>query len=91
MGVEGLALHRFTADGPPGVLLGYGNLSEPAIEQGVRLLGEAYRETHRQDVSRYLRTTRNTPTTSSTSPTMRVVAIGCLAIPSRPKRSIDHS
>ncbi len=45
VGAEGLALHRFAADGPPGVLLGYGNLSEPAIEQGVKLLGEAYRET----------------------------------------------
>ena len=31
--------------GQPGLLLGYGNLSEPAIEQGVQLLGEAYRET----------------------------------------------
>lgn len=41
---EGLALHRFAADGEPGVLLGYGNLSEPAIEQGLKLLGEAYRE-----------------------------------------------
>jgi GntR family transcriptional regulator/MocR family aminotransferase len=37
VGVEGLALHSFT----PGLVLGYGNLSEPAIEQGVRLLGEA--------------------------------------------------
>lgn len=44
VGAEGLSLHSFTADGPPGVLLGYGNLSEPAIEQGVRLLGEAYAE-----------------------------------------------
>jgi GntR family transcriptional regulator / MocR family aminotransferase len=42
VGAEGLALHRFSADGPPGVLLGYGSLSEPAIEQGARLLGEAY-------------------------------------------------
>ncbi len=42
VGAEGLSLHRFTPSGPPGVLLGYGNLSEPAIEQGVRLLGEAY-------------------------------------------------
>jgi hypothetical protein len=25
-------------------VLGYGNLSEPAIEQGVRLLGEAFAE-----------------------------------------------
>lgn len=42
VGAEGLALHRFAADGPGGVLLGYGAMSEPAIEQGVRLLGEAY-------------------------------------------------
>jgi GntR family transcriptional regulator / MocR family aminotransferase len=42
VGAEGLALHRFAADGPPGILLGYGNLSEPAIEQGIRLLGDAY-------------------------------------------------
>jgi len=44
VGAEGLALHRFAADGEPGVLLGYGNLSEPAIEQGVKLLAEAFRE-----------------------------------------------
>ena len=44
VGIEGLALHRFLPGGPPGVLLGFGNLSEPAIEQGVRLLGEAYAE-----------------------------------------------
>jgi GntR family transcriptional regulator/MocR family aminotransferase len=44
VGAEGLALHRFAANGPPGILLGYGNLSEPAIEQGVKLLGEAYRQ-----------------------------------------------
>jgi GntR family transcriptional regulator/MocR family aminotransferase len=42
VGAEGLALHRFAADGTPGVLLGYGSMSEPAIEQGVRLLSEAY-------------------------------------------------
>ena len=28
----------------PGVLLGFGNLSEPAIEQGVRLIAEALAE-----------------------------------------------
>ena len=44
VGVEGLALHSFVPGGAPGVLLGYGNLSEPAIEQGVRLLGEALAE-----------------------------------------------
>jgi len=41
VGMEGLAWHRFAHGGPPGVLLGFGNLSEPAIEQGVRLIGEA--------------------------------------------------
>ena len=41
VGVEGLAWHRFRDAGPPGVLLGYGNLSEPAIERGVQLLAEA--------------------------------------------------
>jgi GntR family transcriptional regulator/MocR family aminotransferase len=42
VGMEGFAWHRFREGGPPGVLLGFGNLSEPAIEQGVRLLAEAY-------------------------------------------------
>jgi GntR family transcriptional regulator/MocR family aminotransferase len=44
VGVEGLAWHRFAHGGPPGVLLGYGNLSVPALEQGVRLLAEALAE-----------------------------------------------
>ncbi len=42
VGMEGLSWHRFTPGGPPGLLLGYGNLSEPALEQGVRLLADAY-------------------------------------------------
>ncbi len=42
VGAEGLSLHRFTPGGPPGLVLGYGNLAEPAIEQGVHLLGEAF-------------------------------------------------
>jgi GntR family transcriptional regulator/MocR family aminotransferase len=41
VGMEGLAWHRFAHGGPPGVVLGYGNLSEPAIEQGVRLIAQA--------------------------------------------------
>jgi GntR family transcriptional regulator / MocR family aminotransferase len=41
VGMEGLSWHRFAHGGPPGVLLGYGNLSEPAIEQGIRLLADA--------------------------------------------------
>jgi GntR family transcriptional regulator / MocR family aminotransferase len=44
VGVEGLALHRYLPGGEPGVLLGHANLSEPAIEHGVRLLGEAFAE-----------------------------------------------
>jgi GntR family transcriptional regulator/MocR family aminotransferase len=44
VGVEGLALHRFESGGPPGLVLGFGNLSEPAIEHGLRLLGEAWAE-----------------------------------------------
>jgi GntR family transcriptional regulator / MocR family aminotransferase len=42
VGVEGLSLHRFTHGGSPGLLLGYGNLSEPAIDQGVHLLAQAF-------------------------------------------------
>ena len=41
VGLEGLAWHRYGAEGQPGMLLGYANLAEPAIEQGVRLIGEA--------------------------------------------------
>ncbi len=44
VGMEGLAWHRFAHGGSPGVVLGYGNLSEPAIEQGVRLIAEALAE-----------------------------------------------
>jgi GntR family transcriptional regulator / MocR family aminotransferase len=41
VGMEGLSWHRFTHGGAPGLLLGYGNLSEPAIEQGIRLIADA--------------------------------------------------
>ncbi|HKI67760.1 MAG TPA: hypothetical protein VJ989_10890 [Solirubrobacterales bacterium] len=41
VGVEGLALHRFASGGPPGLVLGFAGLSEPAIDHGVRLLAEA--------------------------------------------------
>ncbi|HEY2283532.1 MAG TPA: PLP-dependent aminotransferase family protein [Solirubrobacteraceae bacterium] len=44
VGMEGLAWHRSAHGGPPGVLLGYGNLSEPAIEHGVRLIAQALDE-----------------------------------------------
>jgi GntR family transcriptional regulator / MocR family aminotransferase len=45
VGMEGLSWHRFTHGGAPGLLLGYGNLPEPAIEHGVRLIGEALAST----------------------------------------------
>jgi GntR family transcriptional regulator/MocR family aminotransferase len=41
VGVEGLSLHRFNAAGSPGLVLGFGCLSEPAIDHGIRLLAEA--------------------------------------------------
>jgi GntR family transcriptional regulator / MocR family aminotransferase len=44
VGMEGLSWHRFMSGGAPGVLLGYGNLSEPAIEHGVRLIAQALAE-----------------------------------------------
>ncbi len=44
VGMEGLSWHRFAHGGAPGILLGYGNLSEPAIEQGVRLIAQALAE-----------------------------------------------
>jgi GntR family transcriptional regulator/MocR family aminotransferase len=44
VGLEGLALHRFKPGGPPGLVLGFANLPEPAIEQSVRLVAEALAE-----------------------------------------------
>ncbi|HXS33265.1 MAG TPA: PLP-dependent aminotransferase family protein [Solirubrobacterales bacterium] len=41
LGLEGLALHRFRPGGPAGLVLGFANLPEPAIEQSVRLIAEA--------------------------------------------------
>jgi GntR family transcriptional regulator / MocR family aminotransferase len=41
VGLEGLALHRFAPTGPPGLLLGFAGLPEPAIEHGIELLAEA--------------------------------------------------
>jgi GntR family transcriptional regulator/MocR family aminotransferase len=39
--LEGLALHRFKPGGPPGLVLGFGGLPEPGIEQGIRLVADA--------------------------------------------------
>lgn len=47
VGIEGLSWHRVAHGGPAGVLLGFGNLSEPAIEQGVRLIAAALEESTR--------------------------------------------
>jgi GntR family transcriptional regulator/MocR family aminotransferase len=41
LGLEGLALHRFRPGGHPGLVLGFGNLPETAIEQSIRLIAEA--------------------------------------------------
>ncbi|HSS04802.1 MAG TPA: PLP-dependent aminotransferase family protein [Solirubrobacterales bacterium] len=41
VGLEGLSLHRFNPEGPPGLVLGFACMPEPAIEHGVRLLAEA--------------------------------------------------
>jgi DNA-binding transcriptional MocR family regulator len=43
--VEGLGVHRFdTRDATPGLLLGYGALSEQAIRRGVAELARAIRD-----------------------------------------------
>ncbi len=44
VGLEGLALHRFRPTGPPGLVLGFASLPEPAIAQSIRLVGEALAE-----------------------------------------------
>lgn len=41
VGVEGLSLHSYAGDGPPGLVLGHAHLAEPAIERGVSLLSAA--------------------------------------------------
>ena len=41
VGVEGLSLHSYTGDCPPGLVLGHAYLAEPAIDRAVRLLADA--------------------------------------------------
>jgi len=41
VGIEGLSLHSYTGECPPGVVLGYGYMAEPAIDRGIQLLAEA--------------------------------------------------
>jgi GntR family transcriptional regulator/MocR family aminotransferase len=43
VGIEGLSLHSYTGECQPGLVLGHAYLAEPAIERGVRLLGDALR------------------------------------------------
>jgi GntR family transcriptional regulator/MocR family aminotransferase len=40
VGLEGLALHSYTPAGRPGIILGYGNLAEPSIQQAINLMAE---------------------------------------------------
>jgi len=44
VGVEGLSLHSYLGDCPPGAVLGHAGLSPAAIARGVALLGEAARD-----------------------------------------------
>jgi GntR family transcriptional regulator/MocR family aminotransferase len=41
VGIEGLSLHSYSGDCPPGLVLGHAHQAEPAIERGVRLLKDA--------------------------------------------------
>ncbi|MGN6870738.1 MAG: PLP-dependent aminotransferase family protein [Solirubrobacteraceae bacterium] len=41
VGIEGLSLHSYTGECPPGLVLGHAYMSEPALERGVQLLAEA--------------------------------------------------
>ena len=43
VGVEGLSLHSYTGDCPPGLVFGCGCLAEPAIVRGVQLLADGCR------------------------------------------------
>ncbi len=38
VGIEGLSLHSYTGDCPPGLVLGHAHMSEPALERAVQLL-----------------------------------------------------
>jgi GntR family transcriptional regulator / MocR family aminotransferase len=45
VGIEGLSLHSYTGDCPPGLVLGHAHMAEAAIERGLRLLSAALRAT----------------------------------------------
>lgn len=44
VGIEGLALHRFRPGGPPGLVLGFASMPEPALNQSIRVIAEALRQ-----------------------------------------------
>jgi GntR family transcriptional regulator / MocR family aminotransferase len=44
IGLEGLSQHRFHPGGPPALVLGFGSLPEPAIQQGAKLLAQILKE-----------------------------------------------
>jgi GntR family transcriptional regulator / MocR family aminotransferase len=43
VGIEGLSLHSYLGDSPPGLVLGHAHVAEAAIKRGVQLLVEAIR------------------------------------------------
>jgi len=49
VGIEGLSLHSYAGDCPPGLVLGHAHMAEPAIERGVQLLLDALDATARTD------------------------------------------
>jgi GntR family transcriptional regulator/MocR family aminotransferase len=40
VGIEGLSLHTYTGECPPGVVLGHAHLPEPALTRGIQLLAD---------------------------------------------------
>jgi GntR family transcriptional regulator/MocR family aminotransferase len=44
VGVEGLSLHSYAGDTPPGLVLGHASMADAAIARGVRLLSDAARQ-----------------------------------------------
>ncbi len=44
VGIEGLSLHSYTGEVPPGLVLGHAFMAEPALDRGVQLLANAVRE-----------------------------------------------
>jgi GntR family transcriptional regulator/MocR family aminotransferase len=45
VGIEGLSLHSYAGDCPPGIVLGHGYMAEPAIKRGIQLLAETVHTT----------------------------------------------